>query len=107
MDFPVTEGTYSKDNYEPNLCTLPDGRTCWMAWAAYGPKGSRAFVRMFDGESPGPIAPISPADRMQTHPICVPEGEGMQVIIGVAAATKTEERQFPGRPPGGFGGPRF
>lgn len=33
--------------------------------------------------------------------------EGMQVIVGVAGSVKTEERQLPGRPPGGFGGPRF
>jgi HlyD family secretion protein len=33
--------------------------------------------------------------------------EGMQVIVGVAGTAKTEERQFPGRPPGGFGRPHF
>ncbi len=80
MNISVTEGVYSKDNYEPNLCTLPGDETCWTAWAAYGAAGSRAFVRKFDGENAGPIEPLSPTDTMQTRPICIPAEEGVQFV---------------------------
>ncbi|MSS70247.1 MAG: DUF3604 domain-containing protein [Candidatus Latescibacteria bacterium] len=76
MNFAVTEGTYSRDNCEPSLCTLADGRSGWVAWAAYGRRGSRAFVRRFDGEVPGSIVPLSSSDTMQTNPVCVPNGRG-------------------------------
>ncbi len=75
MNLAVTEGVYSKDSYEPNLCTLRDGKTCWTAWAAYGAAGSRAFVRKFVGKTAGPIEPLSPNNTMQTRPICIPNGD--------------------------------
>ena len=74
MKIAITEGVYSNDSYEPNLCTLPDGNTCWAAWAAYAAEGSRVFVRQFAGETAGPIEPISTNDAMQTRPICIPDG---------------------------------
>lgn len=75
MRIAVTEGVYSNDSYEPNLCTLQDGKTCWTAWAAYGAAGSRTFVRKFAGETAGPIQPLSPSNTMQTRPICIPNGD--------------------------------
>ena len=80
MAIAVTEGTYSGDNYEPSLCLEPDGVGCWMAWAAFGNKGSRAFVRHFDGSTMGPVEPLSPQDRMQTRPLCVPTPNGVQLV---------------------------
>ena len=79
MDLPITDGTYSKDNYEPSLCALPDGG-CWVAWAAYGAQGSRAFARRFDGLRLGPVMPVSDRDRMQTRPVCVPAGAGVRFV---------------------------
>ena len=75
MKSAVTEGVYSKDSYEPNLCTLQDGFTCWTAWSAYGAAGSRAFVRKFAGETACTIESLSPNITMQTRPICIPNGD--------------------------------
>ncbi len=80
MELAVTDGIYSKDNYEPSLCALSNGRACWMAWAAYERDGSRAFVRRFDGEDAGEVTPISPSKRMQTRPICVPMDTGVRFV---------------------------
>ena len=80
MDIPITEGIYSKDNYHPAFCILPDGRSCWTVWAAYGADGSRVFARKVDGETTGAIVPISPHGRMQTQPICVPSGRDIRFV---------------------------
>jgi hypothetical protein len=79
MDLPLTEGLYSPDNYEPNLCVLP-GDTVWTAWAAYGNKGSRAFIRSVVKGTAGKISPLSPHNRMQTRPICIPTESGVQFV---------------------------
>ena len=75
MRIAVTEGVYSNDSYEPSLCTLRDGKTCWTAWATYGAAGSKAFVRRFVGETACAIAPLSLNNAMQTRPICIPNGD--------------------------------
>ena len=80
MDISITEGVYSRDTCEPSLCLFPNGKTCWVAWAAYGRKGSRAFARRIDGGTAGEIVPVSPHERMQTRPICLPAEEGVRFV---------------------------
>jgi hypothetical protein len=81
MDIRVTEATYSKDNYEGSLCAVSDGAACWIAWAAHAQKGSRTFIRRVDGQTPGPIQPLSPNDTMQTRPLCIPSGgDGVRFV---------------------------
>jgi hypothetical protein len=96
MDVPVTEGTYSKDSYGPSLCTVGDGQTCWVAWAAYERHGSRVFTRKFDGETAGPIMPISSGDTAalcRTRPICVPvDGRGCFVWLEKVGQTYSVHR---------------
>ncbi len=79
MNIPLTEGVYSKDNYEPSLCVLSDG-TVWAAWAAYGAAGSQAFIRSVSKNSPGDVTPLSVNRGTQTRPICIPIDEAVQFV---------------------------
>jgi len=77
MSVKVTERTYSRDNHEFSFCVVEPGDACWIAWSAYGLKGSRSFVRFFDGRTANEISPISDADNMQACPLCAPGPNGV------------------------------
>lgn len=72
MKHQITESVYSRDNHDKSLCAVGDGNTCWVAWSAYGSDGSRCFTRRFDGRVMNDIEPLSPANCMQTQPLCLP-----------------------------------
>lgn len=80
MDVGVTDRIYSSDNHDPSLCASADGTACWMAWSAYEAKGSRSFVRFFDGKTARPIMPLSEQDTLQVLPLCVPATDGTTFV---------------------------
>ena len=76
----VTERMYSQDNHEFSFCSAGEAGGCWLAWSAYGPKGSRGFVRRFDGARMSDIAPLSDSVGPQLRPLCVPTEGGARLV---------------------------